>query len=51
MKIDERILGALKAINFVERYEQLPNYYSNNRTPKGQELYYFVYGNLRIIGP
>ena len=41
MKIDERILEALKAINFVERYEQLSNYYSKDRTPKGQELDYF----------
>ena len=41
MKIDERILEALKAINFVERYEQLSNYYSKDRTPQGQELDYF----------
>ena len=41
MKIDERILEALKVINFVERYEQLSNYYSKDRTPEGQELDYF----------
>ena len=49
MEIDERILGALKAINYVERYEQLSNYYSKNRTPKGQNLDYFD-GDCRIIG-
>ena len=41
MKIDERILEALKAINFVERYEKLSKYYNEERTPKGQELDYF----------
>ncbi|MCY7134091.1 hypothetical protein [Streptococcus gordonii] len=41
MKIDERILEALKAINFVERYEKLSKYYNEQRTPKGQELDYF----------
>ncbi|KXT78281.1 hypothetical protein STRDD11_02441 [Streptococcus sp. DD11] len=41
MKIDKRILEALKAINFVEQYEQLSNYYNKDRTPKGKELDYF----------
>ncbi|KXT70276.1 hypothetical protein SGODD07_01572 [Streptococcus gordonii] len=41
MKIDERILQALKAINFVERYEKLSDYYSQERTPEGEELDYF----------
>ena len=31
----------MQAINFVERYEQLSNYYSKDRTPEGQELDYF----------
>ncbi|WP_062123382.1 hypothetical protein [Streptococcus cristatus] len=41
MNLDTRIKQALKEINFVERYEELSAYYSQNRTPKGQELDYF----------
>lgn len=41
MKLDIRVEQALQAINFVERYEQLSNYYSKDRTPEGQELDYF----------
>ena len=41
MKLDTRIKQALKEINFVERYEKLSAYYSQKRTPKGQELDYF----------
>lgn len=41
MKIDKRILEALQDINFVERYEKLSNYYSQERTPEGKELDYF----------
>ena len=41
MKLDTRIEQALIEINFVERYEKLSAYYSQKRTPKGQELDYF----------
>lgn len=41
MNLDIRVEQALQAINFVERYEQLSNYYSKDRTPEGQELDYF----------
>ena len=41
MKLDARIKQALLEINFVERYEKLSTYYSQKRTPKGQELDYF----------
>ena len=41
MKLDTRIKQALLEINFVERYEKLSTYYSQKRTPKGQELDYF----------
>ena len=41
MKLDTRIKQALIEINFVERYEKLSTYYSQKRTPKGQELDYF----------
>ena len=41
MKLDTRIKQALIDINFVERYEKLSTYYSQKRTPKGQELDYF----------
>ena len=41
MKLDTRIEQALIEINFVERYEKLSTYYSQKRTPKGQELDYF----------
>ena len=41
MNLDNRIKQALKEINFVERYEELSAYYSQKRTPKGQELDYF----------
>lgn len=41
MKPDTRIKQALIDINFVERYEKLSTYYSQKRTPKGQELDYF----------
>ena len=41
MNLDIRVEQALQAINFVERYKQLSNYYSKDRTPEGQELDYF----------
>ena len=41
MKLDNRIKQALIEINFVERYEKLSTYYSQKKTPKGQELDYF----------
>ena len=41
MNLDIRVEQALQEINFVERYEQLSNYYSKDRTPEGQELDYF----------
>ncbi|GEN96730.1 Uncharacterised protein [Streptococcus cristatus] len=41
MKLDTRVEKALIEINFVERYEKLSTYYSQKRTPKGQELDYF----------
>ena len=41
MKLDTRIKQALIDINFVERYGELSAYYSQKRTPKGQELDYF----------
>ncbi|AGK71094.1 Uncharacterised protein [Streptococcus cristatus] len=41
MNLDTRIKQALIDINFVERYEKLSTYYSQKRTPKGQELDYF----------
>ena len=41
MKLDTRIKQALIEINFVERYEKLSAYYSQKRTPKGQELDHF----------
>ncbi|WP_148877211.1 hypothetical protein [Streptococcus sp. Marseille-P7375] len=41
MKLDTRVEQALLEINFVERYEKLSTYYSQKRTPKGQELDYF----------
>ena len=41
MNLDTRIKQALIDINFVERYEKLSAYYSQKRTPKGQELDYF----------
>ena len=41
MNLDIRVEQAFQAINFVERYEQLSNYYSKDRTPEGQELDYF----------
>ena len=41
MKLDIRAEQTLQAIHFVERYEQLSNYYSKDRTPEGQELDYF----------
>ncbi len=41
MNLDIRVEQALQAINFVELYEQLSNYYSKDRTPEGQELDYF----------
>ena len=41
MKLDTRIKQALIEINFIERYEKLSTYYSQKRTPKGQELDYF----------
>ena len=41
MKLATRIEQALIEINFVERYEKLSTYYSQKRTPKGQELDYF----------
>ena len=41
MNLDTRIKQALIDINFVERYEKSSAYYSQKRTPKGQELDYF----------
>ena len=41
MNLDTRIKQALIDINFVDRYEKLSTYYSQKRTPKGQELDYF----------
>ena len=38
MKLDSRVEQALQAINFVERYKELSDKFSLDRTPKDKRL-------------